>query len=95
MTNENSELLELTPSEQQAADRDAALLEVVREAHGPTPPRMRDLFPGAIRISDLVAGASGGRIHSVKLALKKGEEHLAEARLRAIVLSTQGWGHWR
>lgn len=67
-------LLELTPDEQQAADRDAALLGLARMLNGPNAPSLKELFPGAIAISDLEAGASGGKTHAVKLALKKGED---------------------
>jgi ankyrin repeat protein len=72
--NEKTRLLELTPAEQQAADRDAALLDAARKMNGPNAPSVKQLFPGAIRISDLEAGASGGKMHQVKLALKKGDD---------------------
>ena len=74
MQNDKAKLLELTPAEQQAADRDAAILEVARKMNGPNAPSIKELFPGEIAISDLEAGASGGKMHQVKLALKKGDD---------------------
>ena len=74
MQNDKAKLLELTPAEQQVADRDAAILDAVRKANGPNAPSIKELFPGAIAISDLEAGASGGKMHQVKLALKKGDD---------------------
>jgi hypothetical protein len=74
MPTDKDKLLELTPAEQQAADRDAAILEVAKKMNGPNAPSVKQLFPGAIAISDLEAAASSGQTHRVKLALKKGED---------------------
>jgi ankyrin repeat protein len=74
LQNDKAKLLELTPAEQQAAEHDADILEVARKLNGPNAKSVKELFPSTISISDLEAGASGGKMHVVKLALKKGED---------------------
>ena len=68
------EKLELTPEEQEAEARDAALMALAR-AMGPPPSRpFHELFPGAIAIPDLHYWSSLGKVFKVKIALNNGSD---------------------
>jgi ankyrin repeat protein len=70
----DSEPIPLTDEERRAAERDAAMMEAVRQMNGPGAPSIPDLFPNAIRISDLDAAAGCGQMYRVKAALNAGAE---------------------
>ena len=48
MPADRAKLLELPRAEQQAADRDAKIIEVARKANGPNAPSIKELFPNAV-----------------------------------------------
>src|SRR5262245_23543167 len=68
------EPIPLTDEERRAAERDAALVAAVRQINGPHAPSIPELFPNAVRVSDLDAAASCGQRYRVKAALNAGAD---------------------
>jgi len=68
------EPIALTDEERLAAERDAAMMSAVQQANGPNAPSIPELFPNAIRVSDLDAAAGCGQMYRVKAALNAGAE---------------------
>lgn len=71
---EQRKKLELTPEEQEAEARDAAIMAAAR-AMNPTPTRsFTEMFPGAVRVPELIYWAGIGRLFKVKIALNSGAD---------------------
>ncbi len=68
------EPIPLTDEERRAAERDAAMMAAVRQINGPDAPSIPDLFPNAIRVSDLDGAAGCGQMYRVKAALNAGAD---------------------
>jgi ankyrin repeat protein len=66
--------LELTPEEQQAEARDAALMAAARALSDPPTRPLHELFPGATPIPELIYWAGVGRLFKVKIALNNGAD---------------------
>lgn len=64
----------LTDEERRAAERDAAMMAAVRQINGPNAPSIQELFPNAVRVSDLDAAAGCGQMYRVKAALNAGAD---------------------
>lgn len=65
--------LELTPEEQEAEKRDAAIMAVAR-AMNPNPAPINELFSTAVRVPDLIYWSRIGRLFKVKLAINNGAD---------------------
>ena len=64
--------LELTPEEQEAEARDAALMAAAR-AMNPKPAKsFSEMFPTAVRVPELIYWSGIGRLFKVKIALNDG-----------------------
>jgi ankyrin repeat protein len=66
--------LELTPEEQEAERRDAALMAMARAMSSPPPKPLHELIPGSVPVPDLIYWAGLGRLFKVKIALNNGAE---------------------
>ena len=76
-TEERARLLALTSEEQQAADRDAAVMAAARQANqangGNRGGGLKGILTDAIEVPELEAASSLGRTYRVKLALQRGD----------------------
>ena len=66
--------VELTPEEQEAEARDAALMAAAR-AMNPKPTKsFSEMFPTAVRVPELIYWSGIGRVFKVKIALNSGSD---------------------